>query len=352
MRPNDNMHREQQVTQGVCIQSKQVLACTCVLYMLASLLACAIPKDQSSFSVRAPGGSPNEVFLSSSELMVAGLVSESLTLGAKGKLFEAESRLRRAYALAPGNPAIAFNLAVVLGQQGYAEEALALLGELRSKQGDIPRLMTATADVYSSKGDFSRAREALKVAFNAYQTARNFPQAALIARSISNLAFADGNEQEGLCYSYEALGLAPNAQQLGAHASIMVGMNLYKATESFVSEQITQDISRGVSSQVHSAVSLAKGAQGDLPGALKEIEVALDLVADNPDLSTETRVLWWLLKREVPTEKTDQRAIDADVDLLRNIDPEVQGLQEHPTYQMVRWPPIFRELLDKAKIES
>lgn len=318
-----------------------VLACAC--------MACAIPKDQASFSVRAPGASGEEEFLSSRELMVAGLVSESIGLGAKGRLFDAESRLRKAHLVAPDNQAVAFNLAVVLGQQGYSEESLEMLQKLRASQGDLPRLMIASADVHAMRGDFEKARDDLKVAFDAYQQAKNYPQASIMARSIANLAFASGNEQEALCYSYEALSLAPSPAQLGFHASTMLALNLYEAVTRFISEQIALDPARGGGSQVHFANALALGARGKREESLKEVEVALDLVGDGSDISSEVNAVWWLLKQDAPPQDLDPKVVESEKQMREAFFTEVMRLKQRPPYSLVRWPPYFRELLDKVK---
>jgi tetratricopeptide (TPR) repeat protein len=259
--------------------------------------------------------------------MVAGLVSESLELGSKGRLFDAESRLRKAHLAAPDNNAITFNLAVVLGQQGYSDEALQLLKDLRSKQGDLPRFMIASADVHAMHGDFEKARDDLKVAFDAYQKANNYAQAAVMARSISNLAFAGGHEQEALCYSYEALSLAPSAVQLGFHASMMVALNLYQPTSGFISEQIALDPARGAGSQVHFAHSLAL-----------------------PDLVPEVNALWWLLKQNAPAKDIDPKVIEAEAQMKETFASDVLRLQQRPTYSLVRWPAYFRDMLESARV--
>ncbi len=318
--------------------------------LFSVVLGCAVPRDQASFSVGPAGEGGSETFLSSQELLVAGLVSESLVFGSKGRLFDSEVRLRRALYLAPENSSIAFNLAVVLGQQGNYEESIALLEKLRSRQGDQPRILIALADVYSSQGDFVKARDYLKTAYAAFHSASNFAQAALVARSISNFAFASGHEQEALCYSYEALSLAPAAQQLGSHASIMVGLNLYPQVWQFTDEQILASPALGAGPQVHHARALAKGAMGDLPTALKEVEMAQDLVTQEPELTPEVNAVWFLARREVPLlAEMEQADKDALEESYKRMYPDVMRLQEKPTYSMLRWPPVFHKLLDKVQ---
>jgi Flp pilus assembly protein TadD len=312
---------------------------------------CAVPRDQSSFEVRAAGDSAEVPFFSSERLRVAGLVSESLTLGTVGRLFEAESRLRKAKVLSPNNPSIDFNLAVVLGQQGNTEEAREILGRLRAAQGDRPNLMVAFADIASAQGNLEEAKGYLKNAFATYSKAQNYVQASLIARSIANLAYAGGQEQEALCYSYEAFSLYPTASDLGQHTALMVALNLHKDVETFVAEQLKTNAALAAMPLVHHGLGLARAGIGKFPEALDEIEVAQSLVSLDPELGPEVNSVWWLLQREVPQDKDlTEKEIEALQSSYEAFYPDVIRLQERPTYQLLRWPVRLRELLNKVPV--
>ena len=310
-------------------------------------MGCAIPRDHHTFSVHGVGSEANP-FLSSDELLAAGLVSESMRYGGKGRLFEAESRLRKAQYLDPQNDRIAFNLAVVLGQGGSAEEAIEILEKLRGELGSQPYLLVAMADIYNTQADRGRARALLKEAFSIYRRALNDGQASIVARSISNLSFAEGLEQEALCYSWEALALAPSPAQLGAHTGIQVALNKFSEAETYARQRIQLSPSLGSSVQVHYALSLAGIGQGNIPGALREIEVAQDLLAENPELGSEVNAVWYLLKTASPdpqdTEATLRRLEQCRGDALR--------LREKPTYSLVRWPSALRALLAQVSESS
>lgn len=309
----------------------------------AGLVACAIPRDHHTFSVQS-GGSEDNPFLSTDELLAAGLVSESMRYGGKGRLFEAESRLRKAQYLDSQNDRIAFNLAVVLGQGGSAEEAIEILSTLQHQLGNQPYLLVALADIHNGLGDRERARSFLKEAFSVYRGAANDAQSAIVARSISNLAFAQGLEQEALCYSWEALTLVPSPAQLGAHLGMLVALNMFSEAEAYAAQRIKQSPGLGSSVQVHYALSLAHMGQGDIVSALREIEIAQDLLAENPELGAEVNAVWYLVKTLSPdkedTEATLQRLEQCHGDALR--------LREKPTYSLVRWPSALRELLSKV----
>jgi tetratricopeptide (TPR) repeat protein len=308
-------------------------------------VGCAIPRNHSSFDVRAGGQADAAVFLSSNELLAAGLVSESITYGSKGRLFDAEARLRKALAVDPENERILFNLAVVIGQAGQYEEAIAILDSLRRTQGDKPNLLLALADIRNTQGDRRQARSLLKDAFGIYANVGNTAQAALVARSISNLAFAEGLEQEALCYSFEALTLAPNSGQLGAHASLLNGINAFLAVDTTLSTRIAKAPALGASVAVHYAWSLAKFGLGDYTGALKEIEKAQDFAAENPELAGEVNVVWWLLKRR---EGAASSIDDSTADRLESMYPDVTRLRDKPSYSLLRWPVALRQMLEAA----
>lgn len=317
-------------------------AVLCAAAMLVS--SCAMPRNNADFTVAASGGR-DTTFLSSNELLVSGLVSESISIAGRGRLFDAESRLRRALLLSPGDPTITYNLAIVLGQQGYAEEPLEMLRGLRKRQGDHPRYALAMADVYVGQKQLDAAREQLKLAFDAFSRAQNWAQAALVARSISNLAFADGAEQEALCYSYEAFSLDPTAVQLGYHASLLVGLHQYATTDVFVGEQLELNSALGAVPRVHFARSLARAALGNSKGAVEEIEVAQDLLAQDPEIGAEVNVAWWLLKKELPETPEDLEDTKLQ-ESLEAVLPEVLRFKEKPSYGLVRWPPKVLALLE------
>jgi tetratricopeptide (TPR) repeat protein len=314
-----------------------------VLAVVLLTSGCALPRYDTEFSVAAAGES-GQPFFSSRELLVSGLVSESIGLAGRGRLFDAESRLRRALVLSPGDPTITYNLALVLGQQGYAEEALGILNDVRSKQGEHPRYAIATADVYVAQGKLDRGREQLKLAFETFLRAENWAQAALVARSISNLAFADGAEQESLCYSYEAFFLDPSAIQLGYHSSILVALHQYSTADKFIGEQLELNPALGAVPRVHFARGLARAALGNMKGAVDEIEVAQDLLGQDPEIGAEVNVVWWLLRKEMPKTPEDledtklQESLDAVV-------PEVLRFKDKPSYGLVRWPHKVLSLL-------
>ena len=187
----------------------------------------------------------------------------------------------------------------------------------------------------------------LKRAFDIFHQAQNWPQAALVARSISNLAFATGNEQEALCYSYEAFFLDQSATQFGYHTSLLVAANQYKTVDTLIGEQLSVTSALGAMPRVHLSRALARGALGNQRGALDEIELAQNLIAQDPELGSEVNSVWWILRNEVPLTEEEQ----ADEKLINSIEaakPEVLRLKDKPTYAMLRWPRYFTLLMERV----
>ena len=307
--------------------------------------SCAMQRNNTEFSLSQRGESGETVeFASSKDLRVAGLVSEGLGFANVGRLYNAEGRLRQAMYLEPSNDRIAFNLAVILNQASQSHEAKEILNRLLAKEPRNPSYLQAMADVSVSDGDHEGAKTTLKESFGIFKSAGNLPRAAVIARSISNIAFGMGNEQEALCYSYEAFTLAPTPSQMSAHARLLVALNLFDEAQAFVNSQ------RALATEplAHHALAMATFAKGDYKAALEAEDAALGRIAVTPEMSQELNAAWWLMKQHVPDEKEpSDEAKEKMVELQQSA---VQYAQRKP-YELVMWPAALRRDLVKAAAE-
>lgn len=308
--------------------------------------SCAMQRNNTEFALSQRGGNGTDgEFASSKDLRVAGLVSEGLGFANVGRLYNAEGRLRQALYLEPTNDRIAFNLAVIVNQAGQSQEAKTILARLLAKEPRNPTYLQAMADVSVSEGDHEGAKSTLKEAFALFSSAGNLPRASLIARSISNIAFGMGNEQEALCYSYEAFVLAPTPSQVSAHARLLVALNLFDEAQTFVNAQ------RALASEpmAHHALAMATFAKGDYKGALEAEDAALGRIAVTPEISQELNTAWWLMKQHVPDEKEpSDEAKERMVELKENA---VQYAERQP-YELVMWPAALRRELMMMAGES
>ena len=314
-----------------------------LLLLLAS--ACAVPHTHNDFSLTRQGlGDGQSQFVSSTDLRVAGLVSEGLSFASIGRLFNAEGRLRQALYLEPNNDRIAFNLAIVLNQSLQSQEALEILHRLVTKEPRNPSYLQALADALEAAGEHEAAKVKLKEAFAIFKDANNLPRASMIARSISNIAFGFGNEQEALCYSYEALALSPTAPQVSAHLRLLVALNLFEEAKSFAGAQ------GSLASEplaLHT-LALAKYATGDFKGALESEESALGRVAQAPTLGQEMNVAWVIIKQQVPdpAEASDE----SKEKIIESQEAAVEFAERVP-YELVMWPTALRRELVKMSAQ-
>jgi tetratricopeptide (TPR) repeat protein len=285
------------------------------------------------------------VFASSKDLRVSGLVSEGLSFANNGRLFNAESRLRQAYYLEPTNDRIAFNLAVIVNQAGESDEAFAILEKLLAKEPRNPHYLHALADVLESQGQHEAAKNKLKEAFSIYKTAGNAPRAALVARSIANIAFGAGYEQEALCYSYEALSLSPTPPQVSAHARLLVALNLFDQAIELI--QARKPLA-GEAAAFH-ALAMAHFAKGDMKAALEAEDNAVGRVSQAPELSQEINAAWWVMRTQVPDEAPASDSAEAKMAELKE---GALQFAESQRYELVMWPAALRRELLKATTAS
>lgn len=313
-------------------------------FLLVSLLAtsCAMPRDNTTFSLsQRTGATQEEVFASSKDLRVAGIVSEALGFANNGRLIVAEARLRQARYLEPANERIAFNLAVIINQTGQSEEARGIVESLLMKEPRNPTYLQALADILESEGDHERAKTKLKESFSIFTSAGNTARASLVARSISNIAFGMGNEQEALCYSYEALSLSPTPAQVSAHARLLVGLNLFREAIEFIRSR------RALASEpgAFHALAMASFAEGDFKGALEAEDNAAGRLGQAPQLSQEINAAWWLMRTRLSREGGGSEQNEESEEKMAELKEDAIQFADRQPYELVMWPAALRREL-------
>ncbi len=310
---------------------------------------CALPPPSSRPVVgsRFEDGAERP-FATADELRTAGLVNEAMNLVTNNRFFDAERSLRQARYLRPENEQLKFNLAVVLSQVGQPEESQELLQELYSQRPEQPAYAVALADTLIVLGRKGQARDLLKGAFRRLKEAENYPQAARIARSISNVSFELGYEEESLCYSYEAYALAPTAEQLGMHGMLLVAENLYPTAHSTIQEAFKGNSGFSSSAAAQHALALARFAQGDYAGALAAEETALDFINQSPMLGAELNAAWWLMKQRTLGEDESGDVLER----LENMRSEVYDFRQVGAIALTMWPPPLRMALEEVSVED
>lgn len=310
---------------------------------------CALPPSlsRSVVGTRIEDGLERP-FATADELRTAGLVNEAMNLVKNNRFFDAERSLRQARYLQPDNEQLKFNLAVVLSQVGQPEESEELLRELYAQRPERPAYTVALADTLIIVGKKGEARDLLKAAFRRFKEVRNYSQAARIARSISNVSFELGYEEEALCYSYEAYTLTQNAEQLGMHGVLLVAENLYATALSTIQEAFKENTGFASSATAQHALALARFARGDYAAALAAEETALDFVNQSPMLGAELNAAWWLMKQRMLKEDESGDVLER----LQNMKPEVYDFREVGGIALTMWPPSLRAALENVSVEQ
>lgn len=304
--------------------------------------SCAMPRDNTTFSLsRRTGAAEEEVFASSKDLRVAGIVSEALGFANNGRLLNAEARLRQALYLEPANDRIAFNLAVIINQTGQSEEARGILESLLKREPRNPTYLQAMADIMESQGKHEGAKTKLKESFAIFTSAGNAARASLVARSISNIAFGMGNEQEALCYSYEALSLSPTPAQVSAHARLLVGLNLFGEAIQFIRSRKALASEPGA----FHALAMASFAEGDFKGALEAEDNAAGRLDQAPQLSQEVNTAWWLMRTRLSREDKGSEVNEESEEKMAELKEAAIQFAERQPYELVMWPAALRREL-------
>ena len=317
-----------------------------LLSVLALLTACAIPQTHKGFSITSPSNDGAQVeYASTEDLMVSGLVSEALGYAQTSRFVDAEVRLRQARYLKPANEAVAFNTAVVISQTGQTEEAEEIVNDLLSRHPSNPNYRQALADIHVAEGRYAQAIEELKKVFQLYKTSGNYYTASRIARSISNIVFGIGKEQEALCYSAEAVSLYPAPAQSGAHLRILVALNFFKQAEEY-QKSLTAEMNSVVG---YHYLAMARYALGNFTGAAEAEDIAYARTLEAPERSGEISVAWWLMKNKIPplTEETDEAK-----ERFAEMRKEVADFAQKDNFELSTWPNSLREELYSIKPEE
>lgn len=309
------------------------------MVLCVSVVGCALPVSHKDFSIR--GVTPEDPFISSEELLTSGLLSEGLSFSSKGRLVDAVFRVRQALYLDPTSRRLQLTLALMLRQTGELEEAESIFSALYAAEPRNPDVLVGYAEVLLAGGKREESRRLLKEAFRLFTGAGNLLQAARLARSLSNVAFGAGDEQEALCYSYEALMLNPLPEQVAAHAKLLVGLNQSAKAIQTIDEAALLSPTVVRSTRVQHARGLAFYALGEFSRAVDAEDIAIQYLSKDAELTSEVMSARWLAITKL------DRSQDTEVDIQRyeeqRQDVADYALRAGP--EVVFWPPDMRAAL-------
>jgi tetratricopeptide (TPR) repeat protein len=310
------------------------------------LAACAPAVSHKEFSV--PGAAPDSPFISSQELLTSGLLSEGLSLSTKSRLIDASFRVQQALYLDPTNARLQLTLALMLRQMGELEESVKMFSRLYATQPRNPDVLVGYADALVASDKHEEGRRLLKEAFRLFTGAGNLPQAARLARSISNVAFGVGDEQEALCYSYEALMLSPLPDQVAAHGKLLVGLNLATRAIQAIDEAAVLNPPVLRSARVQHVRALSFYATGDFVRAVDAADLAIQYLSKDPEISSEVFAARWLAISKI------DRSQDTEVEIQRYEEQrqEVVDFAARAGFELVFWPPDMTAALQAEAAAS
>lgn len=315
--------------------------------LCVGISGCALPPPAIDTAVgsRDQGGTLVP-FSSERDLTVSGLVDEGLGYAKKGRDFDAEIRFRQALHLVPDSDSIKFNLAIVLGRQGQDGESLRLLKDLSLGKPESIDYLIALGQTEAGAERYSEALKNYKAAFQLARSARNANRAAAIARTISTTLFQMGNEQESLCYSYEAYNQKPSGDEAFSHGRMTMSLGLYSATNDFMDRAIETDKSLKSRAAVLYISALAKYALGDLEAAFTLLDRALDFVNKEQSLGAELSAAWYVMRMEKNSDLSDLG--DKEMEDFEKIRDAAFEFGDSNPRAFSYWPPPLVAALTKA----
>lgn len=305
------------------------------------LVGCAFTQRHQGFSIVSETASGERLqFASTDDLKVSGLVAEGLAYAQASRFVDAEIRLRQARLLRPTNEAVAYNTAVIITQSDQTEEAEAILLDLVARHPRNPNYVEALANVYVAEGRYPEALERLKSVFHAYRKENNLFKVSQVARSISNIAFGVGNEQDAVCYSAEAVMAYPTPAQVGSHMRILVALNFFKQADEYYKEQTT--LTQSATGYHYQA--LARYAMKDYVGASEAEDIAYARNLEAPEKASEISAAWWLMKSKIPPPEDESEEAKERFAEMRK---EVADFAQKENVELVTWPDSLRADLYK-----
>lgn len=183
--------------------------------LVGAVCGCAAPRFDAQVGVVAP-----------KELKAVSLAQEGMNFYRAGRMPDAELKFRQALWLYPGTDNILYNLALSLVKQGSFAEAQAIYAGLLKRNPDSTTLLADIAEGYFLAAAYPQAEEQLKRAFTIAESAGRSGEVARLARSLAVLNFNSGDEQDALCYSYEAAGISGSEEDLFKHVRMLIALNL------------------------------------------------------------------------------------------------------------------------------
>ncbi|RIL04556.1 MAG: hypothetical protein DCC75_12515 [Proteobacteria bacterium] len=199
--------------------------------VLVLICGCALPVDQSA----RPSFVPKE------ELLLVQLMREGMAYFNQSRFIDAELRFRQVLWLRPELENAQVNLARTLEAVGLAMESVKQYDQLIEKFPEKIEYKLGRARALLVAGRRREALKAIEEVSIEYLSKNQDGLAANTARSLSNLYFKYGSEEQAFCFSSQAFAIRADRGEAQAHGRIMIALGSFDRAEEFLTAFSTQN---------------------------------------------------------------------------------------------------------------
>lgn len=244
--------KSMRVDGGLGRGMKKFRYCLCSFMLLSCMCACAAPKP--------PVATQN--FVSERELLAVSLARQGMAAFSDNKFVDAELFLRQALYLRPQAPSVQANLAIVLRAGGNFSGAEDLLEDLIRRYPQQSEYQEALARLRYEQSDLENARVLFARLLLVSEQSNDVASLARYARTLSGIAFRQGDEESALCYSLQAVNAKPETEEFARHARLLLAQEKPQQAIAFLQAK-TANPELPATPDFLYLLSLAYFAQGD-----------------------------------------------------------------------------------------
>jgi tetratricopeptide (TPR) repeat protein len=270
---------------------KRVLATACGLAAIATSLGCAVSSNTL----------PRTPFVTPDALTVAALATEGVDHFRAGRYEQARAMLSQAYHIAPESKPLKRNLAVVSTRLGNYERAIELYRELLEEEAEAADLQLEYAQALVGMDEFDAALAALRSALDGAIQKQDDQLSLTAARSLSDLSFKVGLEEDALCYSDMVLAFRPDKAEVARHAKMLVAVGSYAEASKLIEARFPLGVLRQEPRIAHE-LALAKLGEQKISEFFKFEKLAQEGSEDDRLLQQEIELVTQRVAKEVNVE--------------------------------------------------
>ncbi|MBX7143046.1 MAG: tetratricopeptide repeat protein [Oligoflexia bacterium] len=205
-------------------------------------------------------------FVTQRELDAVSLARQAMAAFSKSQFVDAELLLRQSLYLYPKAPSVEANLATVLRAAGNFSESEQILDGLLRRYPNQAEYQELLARLRYEQSDYEQARILYSRLLVAAQQVNDAPKVARLARTLSGIAFRQGDEEAAICYSQDALNAKSDPEEFARHARLLLAHERPAAASAFLEAKMAEPGVPDTPDLLY-LVSLSYFARGDLSKA-------------------------------------------------------------------------------------